>query len=108
MVIIQSRRMAEAFNWIVFQAHPSRIDDLEEEHPEYFGVFICPMARREPEQLLVEVLGNRKLFLAQVTDQRKAFAKDDWGMHERLKPEIEQQGYALAVMKVQAGAVPYD
>ena len=100
--------MAEAYNWIVFQAHPTRFVESEDEHPEFFGVFICPKSRREPEQLLVEVLGNRKLFLAQVTNQRTVSASDDWGMNERLRGQIDQQGYGMSVTKVQTGAIPYD
>jgi hypothetical protein len=100
--------MAEAYNWIVFQAHPTRFVESEDEHPEFFGVFICPALRREPEQLLVEVLSNRKLFLAQVTNQRTVKDDADWGMNERLKSQIAQQGYGMTVTKVQTGAIPYD
>jgi hypothetical protein len=100
--------MAESFNWFTFQAHPTRIADLEEEHPEMFGTFVCPASRREPEELLVEVLRNRNLFLSQVTGRKKVTANDDWGMSERLKPHMEQQGYGLSLIKVQPGAIPYD
>lgn len=100
--------MAEAFNWFDFKAHPTRIEDPEEEHPAFFGVFICPKSRREPEVLLVEVLGNQKLFLAEITNKRVISDADDWGMRERLKPQIVQQGYALSVLKIQTGAIPAD
>ena len=96
--------MAEVCNWITFQAHPRRFEETEDEHPDFFGVFVCPVSRREPEQLLGEVLSNRKLFLAQMTDSRSVKKADDWGMNERLKTQIDDQGYGISLMKIHGSA----
>jgi hypothetical protein len=100
--------MAEAFNWITFHAHTTRFEEGEEKHPDFFGIFICPVLRREPEQLLAEVLSNRNLFLAQIVDRRPKAKADDWGMNERLKAQIDEQGYGFTLTKIHRGAVPYD
>ena len=100
--------MDKTCNWIVFQAHPTRFAESEDEHPDFFGVFVCPASRREPELLLGEVLGNRKLFLTQIRDRRSVAQRDDWGMNERLKAQIEEQGYGLSLTKIHYGAATFD
>jgi hypothetical protein len=101
---IQSRRMAEKCNWIVFQAHPRRFEETEDEHPDFFGVFVVPASRREPEMLLGEVLTNRKLFLAQITGSKSVPLTDDWGMNERLKAQMNEQGYGMSLTKIHGSA----
>lgn len=96
--------MAEKCNWIVFQAHPRRFEETEDEHPDFFGVFVCPTSRRDPELLLGEVLSNRKLFLAQITDVRLVAETDDWGMNERLKTQMNEQGYGISLTKIHGSA----
>jgi len=96
--------MAEKCNWITFQAHSRRFEETEDEHPDFFGVFVCPELRREPELLLGEVLSNRRLFLAQVTDTRSVKKADDWGMNERLKTQMDEQGYGMALTKIHGSA----
>jgi len=96
--------MSDKCNWIVFQAHPRRFEETEDEHPDFFGVFVCPDSRREPELLLGEVLSNRKLFLAQITDTRSVAQSDDWGMNERLKAQVGEQGYGIALTKIHGSA----
>ena len=92
--------MAEPCNWIIFYAHPTRLAE-EDEHPEFYGVFICPVSRRDPEVLMEEVLVNRKLFLAQIVEQRVTTVDREWGINERLKAEVERSGYGLSVTKLQ-------
>jgi hypothetical protein len=106
--IIQSRRMAEKCSWIAFQAHPTQFNKKEDHHPDFHGVFVCQMSRREPEQLLHEVLANRKLVLVQITVTKSVKPEDDWGMNERLKSQMDEQGYGLSLIKIHTGAVPYD
>ncbi len=100
--------MTEPCAWIVFQAHPTKFTESEDEHPEFFGVFVCPASRPEPEQLLGEVLTNRKLFLAEITDRRTTSKTTDWGMHERLKAQIDEQGYGLSLIKLHSQPIPVD
>ncbi len=100
--------MSEKCNWISFQAHPTQFNKKEDHHPDFHGVFVCQMARREPEQLLREVLGNHKLVLVQVTGSKSVKLDDDWGMNERLKSQIAEQGYGISLTKIHTGAVPYD
>jgi hypothetical protein len=95
--------MAERCNWIIFYAHPRRLAGDEEEAPEFYGVFVCPLSRREPEGLLEEALTNRKLFLSQIVERRVMKPEADWGMNERLKAEVERLGYGLRVTKLQRG-----
>jgi len=95
--------MAETCSWFIFYAHPTRLREDDEESPEYYGVFVCPGARRDPEALLQEVLTNRKLFLSQVVEQRSMRLDRDWGSNERLKAQVEQVGYGMAVTKLQRG-----
>jgi hypothetical protein len=92
--------MSEACTWIVFRAHPTRFTESEDEHPDFFGVFVCPMSRREPELLLGEILSNRKLFLARIDESRSVDPKADWGVNERLKAQVEEQGYGISLTKV--------
>ena len=106
--IIQSLRMVEKCNWISFQAHPTQFNKKEDHHPDFHGVFVCQASRRDPEQLLGEVLGNRKLVLVQVTGFKMAKLDDDWGMNERLKGQMDAQGYGLSLTKIQTGLVPFD
>jgi hypothetical protein len=96
--------MAEKCNWITFQAHTNRYNADEDDHPDFFGVFVCPMLRREPEQLLGEVLSNRKLFLVQISDTRAVSRDDDWGMNERLKAQMDEQGFGFALTKIHGSA----
>jgi hypothetical protein len=100
--------MAEICIWIVFQAHPSQLTDKKDQHPDFFGHFICPSSRRDPEELLAEVLSNRKLFLAQITSRRTIAKAADWGMQEQLKTQVDEQGYGLSLTKVHRGLVPFD
>ena len=95
--------MAETCNWIVFHAHPTRMGEEEDEHPDFYGVFVCPASRREPEVLLEEVLVNRKLFLAQIVEHRALKLDIDWGMNERLKAQVEQAGFGLSLTKLERG-----
>jgi hypothetical protein len=92
--------MPEKCNWITFQAHRTRYDESEDEHPDFFGVFVCPASRNEPEQLLGEVLSNRNLFLAQITGSRSVKQADDWGMNERLKSQMADHGFAISLTKI--------
>ena len=98
--------MSETYTWIVFSAHPSPFSEKEDDHPDFFGIFVCPVSRRDPEQLLDEVLRNRKLFLARINDQKTVKKSADWGMNERLKSEVEEHGYGMSVTKVHQGLIP--
>ena len=98
--------MAEMVTWIVFHAHPAQFVEEEDFHPDFFGVFVCPVLRSEPEQLLGEVLANRKLALVDREDARLKSKSTDWGLHERLKIEVEEQGYGISLIKM--NVVPVD
>lgn len=100
--------MADKCNWITFQAHPTQFNKKEDHHPDFHGVFVCQTARREPEQLLAEVLRNQKLVLVQITGSKLVKQDDDWGMNERLKSQIDQQGYGVSLTKIHQGLVPFD
>jgi len=100
--------MAEACNWIVFHTHTSQLAESEDQHPDFFGVFVCPASRRDPEDLLGEILSNRKLFLTKISDSRSVDKAADWGMHERLKTQVEEQGYGLSLTKIHQVIVPVD
>jgi hypothetical protein len=95
--------MSEPCNWIVFHAHPHRFQESEDEHPDFYGVFVCPVSRRGAEALLEEVLTNRNLFLAQIVESRVMKTGVDWGMYERLKLQVEQSGFGLALTKLERG-----
>jgi hypothetical protein len=92
--------MAETCNWIVFHAHPTHFVASEDNHPDFFGVFVCPSSRSEPEQLLREVLTNRKLFLADIRETRSVAKTADWGMNERLKAQVDGEGFGLSLTKM--------
>jgi hypothetical protein len=100
--------MAEKCTWIVFHAHPTQFLESEDEHPDFHGTFVCPSLRSEPELLLAEVLTNRKLFLAEITDHRMKAMEIDWGMNERLKAQMDEQGFGLALTKLQRGMTTGD
>ena len=92
--------MTEKFTWIVFRAHPTRMVQDEDFHPDFFGTFVCPASRREPEALLKEVLGNQELSLIDVSSTQLKSKSDEWGMNERLKGPLDQQGYGISLVKV--------
>jgi hypothetical protein len=98
--------MVDMCIWMVFQAHPTRFAESEDEHPDFFGVFVCQASRREPELLLGEILGNRKLFLTEIRETRSVAMAADWGMNERLKTEVNEHGYGLSLTKIQQGTIP--
>jgi len=100
--------MADMCTWIVFHAHPTRFVKEEDHHPDFFGVFVCPTSRREPEQLLGELLSNRKLVLVEIGNNQLKSRAADWGMNERLKAQMDEQGFGLALTKMQRQAVPLD
>jgi len=100
--------MVEACNWIVFHAHSTPFVESEDKHPDFFGNFICPESRRDPEQLLGEVLDNQKLFLTQISGSRLVSKTADWGMHERLKVQVEEQGYGFSLTKIHLVSVPQE
>ena len=100
--------MSDACTWIVFHAHPTRLVESKKEHADFYGTFVCPASRSEPDQLLAEVLANRKLFLAKIVDRRSKVRADDWGMNERLKAQVQEQGFGLALTKIHHGLVPRD
>ena len=100
--------MSDACTWMVFHAHPTRLVESKKEHADFFGTFACPALRSEPELLLAEVLSNRKLFLSQIVDRRSKAMKDDWGMNERLKAQVAEQGFGLSLTKIHRGVVPQD
>ena len=91
--------MAEMYTWILFHAHPAQFVEEEGFHPDFFGTFICPALRSEPEQLLKEVLNNRKLSLIDIRSTQKKSIVDDWGMNERLKSQLEE-GYGMSLVKM--------
>jgi hypothetical protein len=100
--------MSEACNWITFHAHTTQIVESKEHHPDFFGVFVCPASRRDPEDLLGEILSNRKLFLTKISDRRSVAQTADWGMNERLKVQVEEQGYGFSLTKIHQVIVPVD
>ncbi len=100
--------MAEMFTWIVFHAHPSEFIQEDDFHPDFLGTFTCPVLRTKPEELLGEVLRNRKLTMIDIADQKKKSRDDDWGMHERLKSQSDEQGYGLALIKMHARPIEVD
>ena len=100
LVSLQCRRMPEKCTWITFQAHRTRFNEKEDEHPDFFGVFACPVSRSEPELLLGEVLSNQKLFLVQISNSKAVSQADDWGMNERLKSQLNEQGFAFSLTKI--------
>ena len=104
----QSPRMAELFTWIVFRAHPTELIQKEDFHPDFLGTFVCPVLRTRPDELLEEVLRNQKLSLIEIVDQKKKSREDDWGMHERLKAQADEQGYGLALIKMHARPIEVD
>jgi hypothetical protein len=91
--------MAEMYTWITFHAHPTQFVQEEDFHPDFFGTFVCPLLRPEPEQLLKEILGNRKLSLIEIRNTQKKSGTDDWGMNERLKKQMDE-GYGLSLVKL--------
>ena len=101
-VLFYSPRMPEKFTWIVFRAHPSRIDAEEDAQPDFFGNFVCPVSRTGAEDLLHELLKNRGLHLIHITNSVLKRGEEDWGVHERLKAEVERQGYGIALTKTVA------
>jgi hypothetical protein len=100
--------MSELCNWFNFQAHQRRYDPEEETQPDFFGTFICPVSRKEPEELLGEVLTIRKVFLVQVTERRRVKRDAFWGMNERLKQQIDELGYGISLTKVQPRTAAYE
>jgi len=34
--------------------------------------------------------------------------KDDWGMNERLKAQVDEQGFGLSLTKIHHGRAPQD
>ena len=106
--LFQSPRMAEKFTYIVFNAHPSAFVEEEDFHPDYFGTFVCPELRTEPEELLKEVLANQKLSLIEIRNKQAKSRDDDWGMNERLKKETDQQGYGMSLVKLHARPIEVD
>jgi hypothetical protein len=92
--------MAEMLTWIVFRAHPVQFIREEDFHPDFFGNFVCPASRSEPELLLKEVLANQKLSLIDITSTRLKSKADEWGMNERLKGPLEEQGYGISLVKM--------
>ena len=100
--------MSELCTWIVFNAHPGKFTKDEDVHPDFFGIFVCPVSRREPERLLEEIMGNRKLFLTRINDQKSVKPSADWGVNERLKSQVEEHGYGMALTKIHQGLIPPD
>ncbi len=97
--------MMEKYTWIVFRAHPTRMISDDDFHPDFFGTFVCPASRSEPEKLLKEVLGNRELSLIDINSTQLKSKADEWGMNEGLKAPLEMQGYGISLIKVQEPAV---
>jgi aspartokinase len=96
--------MADLCTWITFRAHPLGFDEDEDFHPDFFGTFVCPESREEPESLLKEVLANQNLALIDIRSKQRKSKGDVWGMNERLKRPLEDQGFGIALVKVQAPA----
>jgi hypothetical protein len=100
--------MSELCTWIVFNAHPTKFTKKEDEHPDFFGIFVCPVSRRDPEELLGEILGNRKLFLTRINEHKSVKKSADWGMNERLKSQVDEHGFGVSLTKVHQGLIPPD
>ena len=100
--------MPEKCTWIVFHAHPTKFVKEEDHHPDFFGVFVCPTLRRDPEHLLEELLSNRKLLLTEIRTNQLKLKATDWGVNERLKAEIDDHGYGLALTKMHYVTLPQD
>jgi hypothetical protein len=100
--------MAERCNWILFYAHPQRFDKDEDVQPDFYGVFVYPLDRREPEALLEEMLSNRSLYLARIVEQRRMKLDDGWGLNEKLKVPYAKEGLVLSLMQIKHGALPRD
>jgi hypothetical protein len=66
------------------------------------------VSRREAEELLLEVLTIRKVFLVQITDRRRVKRDAFWGMNERLKQQIDELGYGIALTKVKPRTAAYE
>jgi hypothetical protein len=97
--------MPEKVTWITFRAHPAGFDsDDEDFHPDFFGTFVCPTSRSRPEELLKEILGNQNMALIDIRNTQLKSKDDPWGMNERLRGPLEEQGYGLALIKVQVVA----
>jgi len=91
--------MAEMYTWIVFHAHPAQFVQEDDFHPDFCGTFVCHVLRSEPEQLLKEILRNRKLSLIDIRSTQRKSDADDWGMNERLKSQLEE-GYGMSLVKM--------
>jgi len=103
--ITHSQRMADKCTWITFRAHPTGFDaDDEDFHPDFFGTFVCPTSREQPELLLKEVLSNQNLTLIDIRSTQLKSKGDAWGMNERLRAPLEEHGYGMSIVKVQAPA----
>jgi hypothetical protein len=92
--------MIEKYTWIVFHAHPTHMVQEEDFHPDFFGTFVCPSSRSRPEELLKELLGNRELSLIDIRSTELKSKADEWGMNERLKGPLDEQGYAISLVKM--------
>jgi hypothetical protein len=92
--------MMEKYTWIVFHAHPTRMVQEEDFHPDFFGTFVCPSSRSAPEELLKELLRNRELSLIDIRSTQLKSKADEWGMNERLKGPLDEQGYAISLVKM--------
>jgi hypothetical protein len=92
--------MAEMYTWIVFHAHPTAFIKEEDFHPDYFGTFVCPALRTEPESLLAELLGNQKLSMTNLNSKQLKSKALDWGLNERLKKQVDDHGYGLNLIKM--------
>ena len=94
--------MADKVTWITFRAHPVGFDiDDEDFHPDFFGTFVCPMSRQEPEVLLKEVLSNQNMAFIDIRSTQLKATGDAWGMNERLKRPLDEQGYGMSLIKVE-------
>jgi hypothetical protein len=100
--------MAEMCTWIAFYAHPTKFVKEEDHHPDFFGTFVCPVSRRDPEQLLGELLSNRKLLLTEIGGTQLKPKTADWGMNERLKVQMDEHGYGLSLTKLHQKKIPLD
>jgi hypothetical protein len=100
--------MAEMYTWIVFHAHPTAFIKEEDFHPDYFGTFVCPALRTEPELLLKELLGNQQLSMTNLNSKQLKSKVLDWGLNERLKKDVDNHGYGLNLIKMHARPVEVD
>ena len=92
--------MSEKCDWIVFRAHPGEFVKKRDHHPDFSGIFVCPLLRTEPEQLLKELLANKKLLLTEVISTELKALHLDWGRNERLKAQMSLEGFGLALTKM--------